>query len=206
MDWLAGATVATGLLSHAGAKSANAANAKQAHLNRQFQERMSSTSHQREVKDLRAAGLNPILSASKGASTPGGAQAQMQNELEPLANSAVAASNIYNQTQLIKAQSKKLDAETQNMEFQNVWEGLKADMLKGAIDYFSDNTPAALAAGGIGAIGKTMLDKAMNRYAAAGAARRKGRSTQSNPGKPAYDKDGNLILKITGKKTNKVKK
>jgi len=50
--------------------------AEQARINREFQERLSNTAHQREVKDLIAAGLNPVLSTTfAGATTPSGASA-----------------------------------------------------------------------------------------------------------------------------------
>lgn len=46
--------------------------AEQAQISRDFAERLANTAHQREVEDLRAAGLNPILTAmnGNGASTP----------------------------------------------------------------------------------------------------------------------------------------
>lgn len=41
-------------------------NMSEAQKNRDWQEMMSNTAHQREIKDLQAAGLNPVLSASGG--------------------------------------------------------------------------------------------------------------------------------------------
>ena len=62
-------------------KKAQEFEAKQSQINRDWMTEMSNSAHQREVADLRSAGLNPILSATggSGASTPSASTAVSGN-------------------------------------------------------------------------------------------------------------------------------
>lgn len=75
-----------------------------------FQREMANTAHQRQVDDLRKAGLNPILSANSGASAPSGAMATSENVLGGAVNSAMEGRRL----------KKELDATQSQINLNNL--------------------------------------------------------------------------------------
>lgn len=102
MGWEA---VAGGVASLAGTAMTNRSRRREADKNRRFQERMSNSSYQRAMNDMRKAGLNPILAGKLGgASTPGGAMANIADYSQAV-NSAMQASMVSADVDLREAQT-----------------------------------------------------------------------------------------------------
>lgn len=104
------AGIVTGGMGLAGGLFQNEQNSREAGNNRAWQQHMASTAHQRSVNDLRAAGLNPVLSAlGNGAATPSGAQAQMGNLSDGLSKGMDTAIAIRAQNKALDLQDAEID-------------------------------------------------------------------------------------------------
>lgn len=131
-----------------GAMDQNKRNEQNAREQMEFQERMSSTARQRDVKDLVAAGLNPLLAATGGSSTPSGSMATSQNVASGLMSSAAEAMQldlaIKAQKENIKltqaqqaatlAQGKKTHLEAEKLKPEAEIKGTIGDYIKKKLD------------------------------------------------------------------------
>lgn len=109
----AAASLGGGLVDAWSTMNTNKANVALAREQMQFQAMMSSTAHQREVADLKAAGLNPILSATggSGASSPAGSSATMV--APQIGSSAKSAADTYAQYAALNENLKNVAADTE---------------------------------------------------------------------------------------------
>jgi len=109
----------SGGLSFLGGERRNSAQAAQAEAANAFSAQQFATRYQTTVKDMEAAGLNPMLAYSQGGGTPlPGQQAQMQDTVTPAVESFNRTRSVGIQDKITSAQVANIDADTENKKAQ----------------------------------------------------------------------------------------
>lgn len=103
-----------GLASLAGGVMRNSASEAASKDQMDFQHFMSSSAHQREVQDLKLAGLNPMLSQKYGgAPMAAGSMPQVEDVMTPAVNTAIAGATAKANVELMNANTVKAQAEAE---------------------------------------------------------------------------------------------
>lgn len=140
----AGLPLVSAFAGYKGQMKANETNELIARENRAFQERMSSTAYQRSMKDMRAAGLNPMLAYMKGgASTPAGSTAQVKNTLENAAATAMQMTRLMAEVANIKAQTAKTRTETNILKPQETKSSVVDNIYQGVANLVNPSISSA---------------------------------------------------------------
>ncbi len=212
-----GGAIVGGLFGKSGQDSANRANSamslrqmqyehKEARYQRDFQKTMSDSAVNRRMKDMKNAGINPILASKYDATTPAGAMGK--GSMPTMQNSAAAAMKSANDAMQMGqafANMRKTMAEANVIESKGPGADIKEDFMEGAKKIYLNLGDKKTSA--VGAIKETRsfsknvkssVRELLNKKKPAKIIK-KGRNysiTEDRKYKYYYDKNGKLLQRI----------